>query len=225
MREFNAFEKEVLSKMVPLQKDGKLCRYNLLIGIIDDIEIEKNGSIDIQIVSNTINKNEIRKMLVQLSFLFMYLESNYYLLDFKRDICNKTEINDPILNKKYILKTDKSYPNEYFIYRDTCFYELLLSETIVDIVNNNFKSVEQRRFEKQYCISKIALITAIIIGVASIIFNICALHKDTIINPTQIEEIRQEIKSVKTRIESAVPIISDDTLNVNIVDKDLKIKH
>lgn len=231
MREFNAFEKEVLSKMVPLQKEEKLCRYNLLIAIKGDVDIEKNGS-DIQIVSDTINKNEIKKILVQLSFLFMYLESNYYLLDFKRDIKEIVSLNNQSQDKKFSLKTDRSYTNEFFIFIYNCFYELLLSETIVDLVNNDFKTVEQRRFDIQLADARekykttlywtrASFIIALIAALAAILIPILVPTK---INRYQLKEIKQRIKEVKTEIHSTNPIKSKDTLNVNIVNKDLKIK-
>ena len=77
-----------------------------------------------------------------------YLEENYYLIDFKRVLDSKIELKK-MSSKNYNVQTDRIYPKEYFVYGYNCFYELMLSESIVDLVNNNFKTVEQRRFEKQ----------------------------------------------------------------------------
>jgi len=240
MRDFSDFEKDILSKMVALQNEGKLCRYNLFCKISNDLEVQEIDRSDIQIVSDSINENEIRKILIQLSFLFIYLENNYYLIDFKRDLDNKIELKkEP--SKKYMLKTDRTYQKEYFIYRFNCFYELSLSETIVDLVNNNFKTVEQRRFEKQLsdsnrkfkiqladnnkkykrtiCWTRASFLVALIAVIVSLIIPFCVSTK---IDESQIDEIKFELRDSK--IKSAVPIQNNDTVQVNIVNKDLIIK-
>ena len=148
MREFSDFEQDILSKMIDLQNEKKLCRYYLLCEVEKELEIEKKGSSDIQIVSDSINKDEILNILIQFSFLFRYLKENFYLLDFERNIDSKVDLKEES-QKKHKLKTETIYPKEYFIFKYNCFYNLSLSETIVDLVKNNFKTVEQIRFEKQ----------------------------------------------------------------------------
>jgi hypothetical protein len=228
MREFSEFEKKVLLKMVDLQNEGKLCRYYLLCGISKDLKVEEKDIYDIQIVSDSINKNEIRKILMQLSFLFIYLKDNYYLIDFRRDGKFKIELKK-VPSKKYELVTDRTYPDEFFIYKYNCFFELLLSETIVDLVNNNFKTVEQRRFEiqmndaqrkhegsmseskKQTKYSQWAFyvaIGALIVSLTSTIITQCS------------NNIRDEIRSIKTETPKLInQQIKNDTLKVNMIKK------
>ena len=116
MREFSDFEKKILLKMVDLQNERKLCRYYLLCGINEDLEVEEKDVYDVQIVSDSINKDEIRKILIQLSFLFIYLMDNYYLIDFGRDVGYKIDLKKGS-SKEYILLTDRTYPKEFFIYK------------------------------------------------------------------------------------------------------------
>jgi len=231
MREFSEFEKKILLKMVDLQNERRLCRYYLLCGINEDLKVEEKGDFDVQIVSDSINKDEIRKILIQLSFLFIYLKDNYYLIDFGRDGDYKIDLEKES-SKKYMLLTDLSYPKEFFIYKYNCFYELLLSETIVDLVNNNFKTVEQRRFNnqmgeaqqkhkesmsesrKQTKYSQGAFYVALfafIVSLVSAIITQCS-------NDNKL--IRTEMRSVKAQTPKLInQQINKDTLKVSMIKK------
>lgn len=223
MRDFSSFEKDVLSKMVALQNEGKLCRYNLLYSINKAIEIEEIDYADIQIVSDTIEKNSLRKILIQLSLLFEYLISNYYLIDFARDIDNKIELNKTS-SKKFIIKADRSYPKECFIYKYNCYYELLLSETIVDLVKHQFKTAEQRRFEIQLMEARTQYKHTIFWTRASFFVALCAalaaiiipFYSSTKIEKSQYKEIKQEINGIQSALK--------DTLQIKPIDENLTIK-
>lgn len=217
MRIFSEFEKTALSNMVDLQNQGLLCRYNLLRSIDKELEIEEIDSLDIQVVSDITNKNEMKKVLKQLSLLFEYLKSNYYLIDFGRDLDNTVKLNKKT-SKTYLLKTDRSYPLESFIFKYNCFYELLISDSIVDLVNHQFKSVEQRRFEiqlkeaaKQYSHTifwtRASFFVAIIAALVAILSPFCISTK---IDKSQHEEIKQLLTGIQSSLQDTIQTIPID---------------
>ncbi len=223
MRVFSEFEKIALSKMVELQSKGLLCRYHLLREIDKGLEIEEIDGYDIQVGSEITNKNEMKKILIQLSFLFEYLISSYYLIDFGRHIDSKIKLNK-VSEKKHVITTDRSYPKEYFIFRYNCFYELLLSETIVDLVKHQFKTTEQRQFEiqlveakKQYkhtiYWTRASFFVALCAAVVAIITPFCLSTK---IEKSQYEEIKQKVDGIQSALK--------DTLHISPIDKELIIK-
>lgn len=70
----------------------------------------------------------------------------------------------------------------YLINEDDCNlvrekfnYEAVATKDLIDYFENGFKSTDDLRFEKTFCISKISLGVAIIVGIFSIVFNVIAL--------------------------------------------------
>lgn len=53
-----------------------------------------------------------------------------------------------------------------------------VSQELVDLVENNFKSEEQIRFEKQQSATWISIIVAVVIGLASLIIGVIGIYKD-----------------------------------------------
>lgn len=213
MREFSDFEKEILHIMADLQKNNTLSRANILYEYFKNISIQKVEhnvpSIEFYYDANCLSPESISCNIKKIKFLFEYLDSQYYISDLNSTI----DIEHG--NKSNNYKTLIPY---YGCYIDSVNYqtELLLSDTIIFLVENEFKSPEQIRFNKQYKCTKISICIAIIIGVASISLNICSLLKKTttfVIFGTNCKNGILKDSSSKIKINS----INNDTLNIGMI--------
>lgn len=97
--------------------------------------------------------------------------------------------------------------------------------TLENYVDNGYKTDEDIKFGKQYKqtetsirIARVSCVIAFIIGLASIILNICMLCRDTHIDNLQQTEIIETIKDSRTIIPSTIDTrVINDTLKINIV--------
>lgn len=113
--------------------------------------------------------------------------------------------------------------NSEFVYETLSRYHncrIIPSAQLIDIRNNNFKTIEQRRFEKQLkeakrstCWSRVASIIAFI----TLIFTLCQTCCDKQNGSKQINRIVSVIKEHKTVSIDSVKVLPNDTFNVNVI--------
>ena len=206
MREFSDFEKKILGIMVELQAKNELCRQNILKSYFENKVRLENDSIKLYCYhDSSLKKEDISIILLECGFLYSYLKSNYYIYDIHKSlVTSNTKASDNSSKNKF------EVPNyeEYWIASYNGHYRIILSQTIVSLVLNDFKTAEQIRFEKQRKDTWIGIGVALGIGIIGIILNIIALSKDTNIN-------KEQIKSIQTTIQENKVAIANDTLKVN----------
>ena len=97
-----------------------------------------------------------------------------------------------------------------------CF--LYVSPVLVELVDNDFKTHDQIRFEKTTKWAKLGLWLAFGLGLIGIVFNIYSIRKPTSFKESK--QIEQEISSVKTETPKLInQQIKNDTLKVNMIKK------
>lgn len=171
MREFSNFEKRILNIMVDLQKSDQLSRQNIILKCYSElyyIDIEKNGrtnNLFIYTVDKSISEENFTQKTTQIYFLYKYLSSQCFIEDLGfthrvKPIRNKKEIADRLLIHDYV---------EFFIRNNNLRDKLILSETIVKLVENHFISEGQIQFKKEQRVAWVAIFVAIIIGIISVI--------------------------------------------------------
>lgn len=93
---------------------------------------------------------------------------------------------------------------------------IYVSPMLEELYKNNFKTSEQKRFDKQYKQTLIGIVVAIAVGILSIILGIWSGLRPTEL--AEIEDIKQEIKAVKTELPSVVDTrVTNDTLKVSVL--------
>lgn len=80
----------------------------------------------------------------------------------------------------------------YFLYSD-----ILPTTTLIEIYDNKFETEDKRRYKEQRCISWIAIVVSIIIGIASIFISIC---KDTEIDEEQYNGVIDKMECINKNI-------------------------
>ena len=232
MREFSDLEKQILSTMVCLQKANRLSRQNIILRYFPKLYIkkEKNGDHDnLFIYSNDISKKNFTHITFQIYFLYDYLKSEHFIKDlgfgFPIDPIWKESGSDV---KKYIIYDYE----DFFISKDNLGNELILSETIVKLVENNFLTNEQIRFKKQmndaqqkheesmFEAKKQTKYSqgAFYMAIAAFIVSLCSPIFSKYFNNDEL--IRKEIRSVRTQTPKLInQQIKNDTLRVNIIKK------
>lgn len=100
---------------------------------------------------------------------------------------------------------------------------IIPSAQLIDIRENGFKTIEQRRFEKQLkeakrstCWSRFAAVIAVFAFIASVVFGFCQSCSQQEIDSEQINTIISTIKEEKSISIDKFPDILPDTLNVKV---------
>ena len=233
MREFSSFEKQILHIMVDLQKSNRLSRQNIILTYYPKlyIDIEKDGNWDCLFIfyndDVSISEKVFTHITIQIYFLYNYLSSEHFIegLNFFHRI-------EPIRKNEHQKKLLIHDYAEFFINKDNLYNELILSETIVKLVENEFLTDEQLRFKQQMddattkhkeAMPKaktqirfsqgafyVALL-AFLVSLVSAIITQCS-------NDNKL--IRDEIHSVKTETPKLMnQKIKNDTLKVNMIKK------
>lgn len=81
---------------------------------------------------------------------------------------------------------------KYFLYSD-----IIPSNTLIEIYNNKFETEDKRRYIEQRCISWIAIIVSVLIGLASIFISI---YKDIKIDKFQYNELINTMECINNNI-------------------------
>ena len=116
--------------------------------------------------------------------------------------------------------------NSEFVYETLSRYHncrIIPAAQLIDIRNNNFKTIEQRRFEKQLkeaenstSWSRVAAIVAILAFILSVILGLFQTCSQQEIDSEQINTIISAIKEQKSISIDKFPDILPDTLNVKV---------
>ena len=124
----------------------------------------------------------------------------------------------------YLEKTIKS-KSVYEIVSRYYNCRIIPSAQLIDIRENGFKTLEQRRFEKQLkeaerstCWSRFAAIVAVLAFIVSVIFGLIQSCSQQEIDSEQINTIISAIKEEKSISIDKFPDILPDTLNVKVTD-------
>lgn len=144
-----------------------------------------------------------------------------------------------LLYKKGLIIIDKSIKNEpcndyskkedydHFSFNETCGDDdlgnfvcnnwnlpIIPTTDLKELVNDEFKTSEQKRFECQRCLTYLSIIVAIIIGVLSPILTKCISEKS---EQEKIRLILTAIEEHKTVSIDSIGRILTDTFNVKII--------
>lgn len=128
--------------------------------------------------------------------------------------------NDEENNVSYI--NINNHKIEEYI-KENYYSQVIPTTTLIDIAEHYFKTVEQRRFEKQLkeakrstCWSRFAAVIAVFAFIASVVFGFCQSCSQQEIDSEQINTIISTIKEQKSITIDKFPDILPDTLNVKV---------
>ena len=128
--------------------------------------------------------------------------------------------NDEENNVSYI--NINNHKIEEYI-KENYYSQVIPTTTLIDIAEHYFKTVEQRRFEKQLkeakrstCWSRFAAVIAVFAFIASVVFGFCQSCSQQEIDSEQINTIISAIKEQKSISIDKLPDIFPDTLNVKV---------
>ena len=128
--------------------------------------------------------------------------------------------NDEENNVSYI--NINNHKIEEYI-KENYYSQVIPTTTLIDIAEHYFKTVEQRRFEKQLkeakrstCWSRFAAVIAVFAFIASVVFGFCQSCSQQEIDSEQINTIISTIKEEKSISIDKFPDILPDTLNVKV---------
>ena len=136
-----------------------------------------------------------------------------------------------IIDKSHKNEPCNDYSNEgdyeYFSFQEVCGDErlgrfvcdnwslsIIPTTDLIELVKDEFRTSEQKRFECQKCLTYLSIFVAIAIGVLSPIFTKCISKKD---EQVKIERIVTAIKEQKTVTIDSVKALPTDTFNVNVI--------
>lgn len=103
--------------------------------------------------------------------------------------------------------------------KENYYSQIIPTTTLIDIAENDFKTVEQRRFDEQNCSTWIGIVTAIVIGIMSPILSKCISEKG---EQEKIEQIVNAINKQKTVTIDSVKVFPKDTFNVKVIHPKVK---
>lgn len=228
MREFSEFEQRIIRIFVDLHNIEKLSMANVLYELYGEDVFFINNITDLKPLKckNTLNRETIFKELVLLQFLYDYLLKEGYLIEplaFELMVSHPDFIDDNKLEEynEYC----QFYPSSIEWARKQ-FNRIWLSQVLIDLVNNNFKTQEQIRFEKQLSDAetqidqnrrntKVAYFAAIVSFIGLLGALILPFYTKTKL--AEKDEIIKEIQAVKNKISAIYTKIANDTLDADIV--------
>lgn len=219
MREFSNFEKELIVRI----NNGE---GNMLPNLIDpylkdvSISIGQNQECTILFQEGTIlnldiedRVFEIESIIIQSVNLIKLLEDKGYLFTIKRGgVTYPFKYGTAAENWKTIAY---KFPDERMseLLANYSIKELFITPELNVFVKNDFKTREEKRFEKQFKLACAAILVAFTGVVVNFGFNVSKINekaKEVIIDASQIEEIKNEIKAKKidsTQLKSIIETI------------------
>lgn len=162
--------------------------------------------------------------ILQVINLLQKLEKENLIILSNRDKCTRYPNfdNDEENNVSYI--NINNHKIEEYI-KENYYSQVIPTTTLIDIAEHYFKTVEQRRFEKQLeeakkstCWSRFAAIVAVLAFLVSVIFGLVQSCSQQEIDSEQINTIISAIKEEKSISIDKFPDILPDTLNVKVTD-------
>ena len=220
MREFSDFEKRILRIFVALYKTDKLCRANVLYEIYGETVyiINKTDDLNPLKYKKTLDITSILNDLVSIKFLYDYLLNNGYIVE-----SSSTELIVEFKRIGILLdgykEYDPRYPNSIsWINASNQSNKIWLSQVLIDLVDNKFKTSTQRQFRQQQIVAWCGIIVAVFTGLIGIGLNFYSIYKPTSFKESK--QIEQEIRSVKTETPKLInQQIKNDTLKVTVLKK------
>ena len=204
MRELTDTEKELVKAFIKnASPDSGRKLGDVLIKVYPIEYIEKNTK-DNSFYNKTVKichkseKGLEAKLYEAFSLFIMLIERRY--------IVAKEFIEGTIIGEKSpyaYLSGNQHTIQRYFNYYEIDLWTLLnsqysISNSLLDYVNHGFKTVEQKRFEKQECLTWISILTAILIGILSPIISQCLQKKQDKEILKHIEHIDNTIIQIKS---------------------------
>ena len=220
MREFSDFEKKILQIFVVLFEEEKLCRANVLYKLYqNDVYIINNiGDINPLKYKKDLDLKLILNDLVSIKFLYDYLLNNGYIVE-----SSSTELRVELKSIDILLdgynEYNPIYPNSIsWINVSNQSNKIWLSQVLIDLVDNKFKTSTQRQFRQQQIVAWCGIIVAVLIGLIGIGLNFYSIYKPTSFKESK--QIEQEKRSIKTETPKLInQQIKNDTLKVNMIKK------
>ena len=200
MREFSEYEKKIINELCLNSKEYGFLYTILCLKIYSHKEeafyINGNEIIFEGYYQDNDKINKLVASIIGFYKLIEYLDKSFLILTYKKKLINDNEILEPLeikIKKKHmtyaindnqvIELVSKYYNHAYFPSK-----ELLL------LVENKFKTQEQRFFLHNKKRTNLSIGIAIFIGLVGIFMNIIALTKTTKIDNDQINQIVQAIE-------------------------------
>lgn len=232
MTEFGGLEQEMLKVMVQLFESKNLSVYNWLSKLFDNkisfkgVHSGNPAECRIEIRQNGFEESEIFSKINDLYFLIFRLESAFLI-----KVNEYEEINHDEINKMETYNINSQDLKRTKMYGFLSYYRnhpIQVSNYLIELVENDFKSPEQRRFEKQIEVTNTNHILSMDkarkqINIAwgafciSLLTLIYTLNSDTKINKSQLDQIKQSIEQ-KTLPEVFKTRITNDTLTTKVVE-------
>lgn len=234
MRKFSVTEREVINYIVSREKIEQMCFGTLFLELMPTLAIKKTDK-GIRMYCKTSDGKAVdlvqpyTKKLLDILFLIKYLEDNaligvYRLAGEEEKILFSNKYNnegEEFYEEKenggnYHIKTNHiDYYAELsellFHYFHSCFHA---SETLRELVKNNFKDEDTIRYEKNMASTKKSIGISFMIGLASIIIgtvgiwlNWKSLNQPSAYPIEHLKEIKTEIQNISTTIENQAPLI------------------
>lgn len=231
MMEFGKLEKRMLQDMVQLYEAKNLCIYSWMSKLFDD-KISFKGVIDgslsncrIEIRHNGFEESEILSKIKYFYFLYKRLEKTN-LIDL--DLCGTIDFNFKVFEAQEFSLGANTERILYGFLSMLGNKPILVSHYIIDLVDNDFKTTEQRQFEQQLEVTNTNHNVAMRkaqkqVNIAwgafciSLLTLLYTLNNETKINQSQLNQIKQSIEQ-KTLPEVFNAKIINDTLTTKVVE-------
>lgn len=204
MRELTDTEKELVKALIEnASPDSGRKLGDVLIKVYPIEYIEKNTK-DNSFYNKTVkicHKQEDgleAKLYESFSLIIMLIEQRYI-------VAKEFLKNTPIIGEKSSCLSPKTHYEirTYYNFYEIDLWTLLdsqyyITNTLRDFVKNKFRAPEQKRFEKQKCLTWISILTAILIGILSPIISQCLQKKQDKEILKHIEHIDNTIIQIKS---------------------------
>jgi hypothetical protein len=240
MTEFGGLEREMLKIMVQLFEDKNLSVYNWLSKLFDD-KISFEGVLSgisyecrIEIRHNGFEKSDILSKINELYFLFVRLGNDLLIGVNEFENVTHVEINE---GKTYTISSEVYEEKKMYRFLiDYGTHPILVSNYLIELVKNDFRTPEQIRFEKQLDdanekhsqvigkaqiqvkYSRLAFVVSLVTLVISSVLGIWTKCSETKIDQSQLSQIKQSIE--QTTLPDVIKTeITNDTLTTRIVEK------
>ncbi len=236
MREFSEFEKKVLRIFVELQNKNELSRenvvYRLYEGEVRNMKAVEHGiTVEYSSLDDTFRDN-FERTLSSLDFLYKYLDKECLIGSSGSFVNSNMPKNTDEGNKSFL------YIYTWWMHRQILTNGLQISQALVEHIKRDFITIEREQFELQLDEAKgqtneakdqsryarLTLGLSIAAIAISIILPI-AISKcsSTKLDEQQLDNLQQSIESTKP-LQNINARITNDTLKVEVINKQLKVK-
>lgn len=220
MTEFSDLDEKMLRDMVLLHKSQNLCIYSWLSKLFNDrisfkyLAGNLSSQYKIIIKYDSVSEKELLSKIKYFHFLFDRLENKHLIkLDFFGSANFEFDVIDA---NEYTLS---AYP-ESILYNFLSMWgykPILVSNYLIDLVDNKFRTEEQRQFEKQLNKAEKQIKIAWAAFGISLLTLIYTLNNETKIDQSQFNQIKQTIE--QTAIPDVIKTqIVNDTLTTRIIE-------